>query len=133
MTKQNRTFSIKSRLRSFAHAFTGFGDMLFTEHNAWVHAVATILALDFAWWLGINRVEWVLIIVAIVLVWTTEAFNTVLEIMADLVVRQRYSRIVKRAKDIAAAAVLIASIGALSIGIIILGPPLWQRLSPFFT
>ena len=107
--------------------------MFLTEHNAWVHALVTILVLDFAWWLGINRHDFAFIIIAIVIVWTVEAFNTVLEIMADLVVGQRYSKIVKRAKDIAAAAVLIAAIGAVGVGMAILWPLLYQRLAPFFT
>ncbi len=133
MRRKENQFSIGSRFRSVVHAITGLGDMLFTERNAWVHALATILALDFAWWLGIDRNGWALIIIAIVLVWVAEAFNTVLEIMADLVVGQRYSKMVKRAKDIAAAAVLITAIGAIGIGFAIFWPPLYHRLAPFFT
>ena len=110
---------------------TGLRDMLRTEHNAWVHALATILALEFSWWLGIDRTGFVLILIAVVFVWVAEAFNTVLEIMANLVVGERYSRSVKRAKDIAAAAVLIAAMGAIGIGLTVLGPPLWDRLAPF--
>ena len=107
--------------------------MLLTEPNAWIHAVLTILALDLAWWLRIDRTDFALIVISIVMVWVAEAFNTVLEIMADLVVTpQRYSRIVKRAKDIAAGAVLTSSVGALAVGLIILGPPLYQRLAPFW-
>ena len=133
MRKKENPFSIGSRVKSFSHAFTGLKDMLLSEHNAWVHAFATFLALDFAWWLDIDRAGWALIIVAIILVWTAEAFNTVLEVITDLLVGQRYSRIVRRAKDIAAEAVLIASIGAVGIGATILGPPFYQRLAPFFT
>lgn len=132
MSKKVNQFSIESRLKSFVHAFRGLGDMFLTEHNAWAHALATVLILDLAWWLGINRHDFALIVIAIVMVWMAEAFNTVLEIMADLVVGQRYSKTVKRAKDIAAAAVLIAAMGAVGIGMIILWPPLYQRLAPFF-
>jgi len=132
MSRKRNQFSIASRLKSFVYAFRGLGDMFLTERNAWVHALATILVLDFAWWLGINRRDFVLIIIAIVIVWMAEAFNTVLEIMADLVVGQRYSKTVKRAKDIAAAAVLIATMGAVGVGIAILWPPLYQRLAPLF-
>ena len=132
MKRRNR-FSIISRLESIGYAARGFRDMLLTEPNAWIHAVLTIFALDLAWWLHINHAEFALIVISIVMVWVAEAFNTVLEIMADLVVTpQRYSRIVKRAKDIAAGAVLAASVGALAVGIVILGPPLCQRLAPFF-
>ena len=133
MKKKENPFSIGSRLKSFAHAFAGLWDMLATEHNAWIHALATFLALDFAWWLGIDQEGFVLIVIAIVIVWVAEVFNTVLEIMANLVVGERYSKTVKRAKDIAAAAVLIASIGAVIVGVTILGPPFYQRVAPFFT
>ena len=133
MRKKENQFSIVSRFKSFGNALAGLSDMLFTEHNAWVHVLGTILALDFAWWLEVDRNGWALILIAIVLVWIAEAFNTVLEIMADLVVGQRYSKMVKRAKDIAAAAVLIAAMGAVGIGISILGPPFYHRLAPFLT
>ena len=106
--------------------------MLTTEPNAWVHAVATLLALFCAWWLHVGKGEFALIILAIVGVWVAEAFNTVLELMADLVVGQRYSRIVKRAKDIAASAVLITSVGALGIGMVILGPGVCERIAALF-
>ena len=133
MSKKVNQFSIESRFKSLVHAFRGLGDMLLTEHNAWVHALATVLVLDFAWWLGINRHDFALIIIVIVIVWMAEAFNTVLEIMANFVVGQRYSKTVKRAKDIAAAAVLIATMGAIGVGIAILWPPLYHRLAPLFT
>ena len=55
MKRKENKFSIVSRLKSIVHAVTGLGDMLFTERNAWIHAFATVLALDFAWWLGIDQ------------------------------------------------------------------------------
>ena len=129
--KRKSRFSIISRLESIGYAARGFRDMLLTEPNAWIHAVFTILALDLTWWLRIDRTGTALIVISIVMVWVAEAFNTVLEIMADLVVTpQRYSRLVKRAKDIAAGAVLAASAGAFLVGAIILGPALCQRLGP---
>lgn len=131
MRRRSR-FSIVSRLESIKFAARGFRDMLLTEPNAWVHAVFTLLAFDLAWWLKIDRTGFAFVIISIVTVWVAEAFNTVLEIMADLVVTpERYSRTVKRAKDIAAGAVLAASAGAFTVGLIILGPPLYDRLAPF--
>ncbi len=129
--KRKEPFSLTARIKSVSHAMRGLIDMVMTEHNAWVHALATIVVLDLAWWLKVSSVEFALIVISVVLVWIAETFNTVLEIMADLVVGRRYSRIVKRAKDIAAAAVLIAALGALAIGITILGPHLYLRLNVF--
>ena len=38
MKRKKNPFSFKGRIQSFAHAFVGLRDMLFTEHNAWVQA-----------------------------------------------------------------------------------------------
>ena len=128
-----KRFSIGARLKSIGYAARGFRELLLHEPNAWIHVVLTMFALDLAWWLRINRTDFALVVISIVFVWVAEAFNTVLEIMADLVVsRERYSRMIKRAKDISAGAVLIASVGALLTGIIMLGPPLYERLGPFW-
>ena len=130
MKSKQRRFTVRSRLESIPHAIRGLADMLRTEHNAWVHAVATVLVLILCSWLKISRNDFALVIVAIVMVWAAEAFNTVLEIMADLVITgEQPSQAIKRAKDIAAGAVLAACLGAAAIGIIVLGPYLSQRLS----
>lgn len=127
--RRRQPFSLIDRIKSLSHAVRGLSDMIQTEHNAWFHAIATVLVLGISWWLEISRLEFALLVIAILLVWTAEAFNTVLEIMADLVIGERYSRIVKRAKDIAAAAVLITVFGAVVIGLIILVPAVYSRLS----
>ena len=61
------------------------------------------------------------------MVWIAEAFNTVLEFVIDIVSPQ-YNEIAKRAKDIAAAAVLIATIGAVIAGIVLLAPPIMTKI-----
>ena len=129
MKGKKERFTVRSRIASFTHAFRGLTDMLKTEYNAWVHVLATVLALGLAWWLKVDRNDLALVVIAIVMVWTAEAFNTVLEIMADLVTGEQSSNVVRRAKDIAAGAVLAACIGAVVIGILVLGPHLYQRLN----
>ena len=59
--------------------------------------------------------------------WVAETFNTVLEILVNMV-SPRYTAVAKRAKDIAAAAVLVAAIGAFIVGLVLLGIPLLERL-----
>jgi diacylglycerol kinase (ATP) len=115
-----------SRIKSIGHALRGLKDILSTEHNAWIHAVSTILSLSLALWLRIDFVEFVLIILVITLVWVAEAFNTVLEIVVNMV-SPRYSKVAKRAKDIAAGAVLVAAIGAAMVGLALLLPPLCAK------
>jgi len=130
--KKNQSFSWTRRAESFTHAVRGLIDMISTEHNAWIHALATVVVIALSCWFRITTIEFAFILNSIILVWIAEAFNTVLEIMADLVVGERFSRLVKRAKDIAAAAVLLAVIGAVVIGFFILGPYVTAAWPDFF-
>ena len=125
---KRRPFSLSERLGSFRFAFAGLIDVLRTEHSAWIHFAITVLVLFFSWWLELDGLRWCLIIFAIMSVWVSESFNTVFEILANMV-SPSYSASARRAKDIAAAAVLISSLTAAIVGGIILGAPLWQRLN----
>ncbi len=125
-TRKKEPF-LTDRIKSFRYALSGLKDILKTEHNAQIHFVMTLLVTGLAWWLQIDSSQWGFIILAIAGVWTTEALNTVLEILSDMVAPS-YSIPVKRAKDMAAAAVLIAAISAGAIGLVVLLPPLIQRL-----
>ena len=130
--KEKESFSIISRIKSFEHGFRGLRDILKTEHNAWVHSAMTLFALSMSFWLRISSVEFCAIILAIISVWAAESFNTVFEILVDYL-SPEVSMVAKRAKDIAAAGVLFASIGAFFIGLLILGPPLYQKISHLFS
>jgi undecaprenol kinase len=125
MTKKQ--FSVRNRAESFAFAFSGFMVLVKTQHNFWLHLVLGAAAILLSWWLEISRVEFAVIILAIALVLCAETLNTAIEMVVDMFSAQR-TWPAKWAKDIAAAAVLIASAGAFAIGLIILGPPLYQRL-----
>lgn len=118
---------LASRLRSFACAFAGLRYILSTQRNAWIHAVASLLVLALGFHLHLGHLEWCGLVVAIALVWMAESFNTALESLADASVPE-LNPLVGRAKDSAAAAVLIAAIAAAAIGSLILGPPLWSLL-----
>lgn len=130
--KTPEPFSIRRRRQSFIHAFEGLKILIQTQHNARIHAVFGIAIMFLAWWLQIGRIKFILIVWAIVSVWIAEAFNTSCEILLDIVA-EKYSAKVKHAKDIAAAAVLIASVGAFLTGLLLLGPPFWQRVSPLIS
>jgi diacylglycerol kinase len=75
-------------------------------------------------WLHITRQEWAILILTIMAVWMAEFMNTALEAVVDMVMPDLHP-LAKVAKDIAAAAVLVGAIGAVLIGLLILGPPLW--------
>ncbi|MDH3211634.1 MAG: diacylglycerol kinase family protein [Myxococcales bacterium] len=115
------TFSLGSRVRSFQHALRGLGTLMATQHNARIHAAATIGVCGVAYLLKIANLEWCFIAVAIVAVWTAEALNTALELLCDATVPDVHP-LVGRAKDVAAGGVLISAAGAAVIGILVLGP-----------
>lgn len=122
-----RPFSLAGRARSFAYAFRGFAVLLAGQHNAWLHAVATALVIAVAWWLRVSRAEWCILVLCIAVVWMAEALNTALEELADAVHPDRNPG-VGRAKDVAAAGVLLAAIAAAVVGVLVLGPRLLDRL-----
>ena len=118
-------FSLADRARSFRYAFAGVAFMLRTQHNAWLHLAATVLALGLGAAVRIRPDDWRWLITAILMVWSAEAFNTAVEYVCD-VVSPGYSEVVKRAKDIAAGAVLISAVCALAVGLI----TFWPYLAP---
>ena len=101
--------------------------MLRTQRNAWIHAGATVAVTVAGLWLGLNRWEWAAIILVIGLVWMAEFVNTALEAVVDLASPDLHP-LAKVGKDVGAAAVLVAAITSVIVGLLILGPPLWARL-----
>lgn len=124
----HQRFSLTQRWHSLRYALAGLRTLLLTQHNARIHAVAAVLVVVAGLYLGLSRTEWLWLVVAITLVWTAETFNTALEFLADAVTQELHP-LIRQAKDLAAAAVLIAAIGALLIGALIFGPYAWQRLA----
>ena len=120
-----------SRAEAFRYAFAGWWYVLRTQRNAWIHALATVLVIIVGLWLKIGRSDWAFIVVAIAFVWTAEFINTALEAIVDLTTKDHHP-LAKVSKDVGAAAVLIASLTAVVIGIIILGPPLLEKLRGIF-
>ncbi|MEQ1817907.1 MAG: diacylglycerol kinase family protein [Terricaulis sp.] len=114
-------FSIAARLKSFTFAFEGFAFMLRTQHNAWVHLVATIVVIALGFVLNVSADAWRWLIAALALVWVAEAMNTAFEHLCDVVAPQ-FHESVKRSKDIAAAAVLVCAIASTLLGAITFAP-----------
>jgi diacylglycerol kinase len=111
------------RLQTFAYALHGLAHLVRTQPNARVHLLAAALVCAAGVYFGLSRGEWLGVTVAIVLVWSAEAFNTALECLADALHPERHPGI-GRAKDVAAAAVLIAALGAVVIGMLVFVPHL---------
>lgn len=117
-----------SRLASFRHAFAGWWYVLRTQHNAWIHAVASVAILAIALWVQLARLEWAILVLTVAVVWVAEFVNTAVEALVDLLSPDIHP-LAKIAKDIAAASVLIAALAAVVVGLLVLGPKVWQCLS----
>jgi diacylglycerol kinase (ATP) len=123
-----RPFQFTGRIRSFRHAIAGILRMIRCQHNAWIHALATLIVLAAALFFHISVADWCWIILAISIVWTAEALNTAFEFLADAA-SPEFHPLVRDAKDVAAGAVLLIAIAASIIGVIIFWPYLHRMLS----
>lgn len=121
---------LQSRIFSFRFAFAGWWYVIRTQKNAWIHALASVLVIGTSFWVGLPFRDWAVIVMAIALVWTAEFLNTALEAVVDLASPQQH-QLARVGKDVGAAAVLIAALASMLIGLLIIGPPLWDRISIF--
>lgn len=121
-----KTFVI-SRFKAVKYALEGLRFILRTQHNTWIHTLATFFVVILGLWLRLPPRDWALLVLTICVVWAAEAMNTAIEAYTDLVSPQQHP-LAKAAKDASAAAVLATAAGSVIIGLLILGPPLWDRL-----
>ncbi|MBA4383884.1 MAG: diacylglycerol kinase [Anaerolinea sp.] len=124
---KNFMINIKAIFKSINYAFEGLLHVIKTQNNARVHLLVTLIVLGFSIWLKLDAIESCLILIAISIVWIAECFNTTLESFFDLVNPEPHP-LVKHGKDSGAAAVLVAAFLSVAIGIIVLGPPLIQKI-----
>ena len=124
--RQRPPFSLRARGRSFVFALAGGRVLLRGQHNAWIHAAATLLVLVLGLACRVSRQDWALLALAIGLVWAMEALNTAIELLADEVSLEQRARI-GRAKDVAAFAVLAAALAAVAIGLLVFWPHLFRQ------
>ena len=117
-----------NRLESFCYAFAGIWYNLKTQRNAQIHLgiATTIVILGLT--LKLTRTEWAILMLTTGFVWATEMLNTVAEAAMDYATTD-FNPQVKIVKDVAAGAVLIAAITAVIVGLLILGPPLFEWLT----
>ena len=116
-----------SRIAAFGHAFRGWGHALKTQHNAWIHSVVALIVVILGLWLGLPPRDWAVLVLAIAMVFTAEFINTSIEAVVDLASPVHHP-LAKVGKDVGAAAVLVAALSAILIGLLILGPPLWRKI-----
>ncbi len=116
----NRLVSFRNALRGIVHVFR-------TQKNAWIHALITILVVLLASWLELPARDWAVLLLTIAMVLISEFINTALESLVDLASPSIHP-LAKAAKDVGAAAVLISALAAILVGLLLLGPPLLNKL-----
>ena len=122
----------ESRWRSFTYALAGIAYVLRTQANTRIMGAATIAVVIAGWWAGIGALHWAALVFALALVWVAECINAAIEAATDIAAPS-FHPLAKVAKDVAAGAVLVASVAALLIGALILAPPLVDKLSAGFS
>ena len=115
-----------SRVASFGHALRGLG-VLLRQPNAQIHVVVALGVTTLGLALRVSALEWCALALAMALVLGAEALNTAIELVVDMA-QPEWHALARDAKDVAAAAVLVCSVGAAVVGLWVLGPKLWALL-----
>ncbi|MCT4786659.1 diacylglycerol kinase family protein [Exiguobacterium aestuarii] len=114
-------------MRPFRVACEGILHAIRTERNMRIHLIAALLVFAVAIWLQTTKLENLVLLAWVTLVISLELMNTAIERAVNLVTQEVHP-LAKQAKDVAAGAVLVASIGAAVTALIIFGPRLWNVL-----
>lgn len=110
--------------QGFQYALAGLRLAWMKGINFKIQSICALLALTLGWSLGFSPLEYVVVILVISLVLAAETFNTALEELCDKF-QPTHDPHIAKIKDLAAAAVLIASFGAGIIGSIMFVSHLW--------
>lgn len=116
--------SIRPYTDGFRHAIRGILLAFRTETNLRIHGLAAFLVVLLSYEMGLNTMEWCVIILCISMVITAEVFNTAVENLADAISLDD-NPYIKNAKDIAAGGVLITAVASIIISAIVFIPKLF--------
>lgn len=117
----------KSRLSSLGYAVAGWLYMLRRQKNIRIQSAASIFVLGLALWLQISYLEMAVIILTITIVWMAEFLNAAVEAAVNLATSELHP-MAQVGKDAASAAVLLGVVASILVGLLILAPPLLERL-----
>jgi diacylglycerol kinase len=113
--------------KSFGYAFAGLKHAVSTQRNLRIHLAIAVLVVGLGIYLKLSFRDWAILAITIGAVITGELINTVVETIVDLA-SPEYHDLAKIAKDVAAGTVLVMALTAIAVGLLILGPPLWDVL-----
>jgi diacylglycerol kinase (ATP) len=120
-----RRIDVRRTIYSFRHAGRGLGWAISSQANLRVHLGAAVIVVVAAFLLRFSLIEFAALLLCFAVVIAAELFNTTLEVLIDYAWPEHHPMI-GRAKDVAAAAVLVAAIGAALVGIILFGHHLFH-------
>ncbi|MBU3829429.1 MAG: diacylglycerol kinase family protein [Candidatus Limosilactobacillus merdavium] len=115
-------------IQAMGHAWDGIIDVVTQERNMRYHLLAAVTVIILGFLLNVDRLEWLWLLLAILVVFSAEFLNTVIEAVTDLLGEHHYDVNIKKAKDVAAGGVLITAIFAVLVGLIIFLPKLLKLL-----
>ncbi len=118
---------LSKRIKSFKYAFRGILTLVQSEPNARIHLFAAILVVGAGIFFSIAPGQWMAIVLCIGFVMAAEAFNTAIELLTDLI-SPDFHPLAGKAKDVAAAGVLLSAITAIIVGLFIFLPELYLTI-----
>ncbi|MBS5796058.1 MAG: diacylglycerol kinase family protein [Dysgonomonas mossii] len=123
--KGSEKFSLKKRSKSALYALNGLRVLFLEEHNSRIHIAIVIVVVMAGFLLKISNTEWLVICILIALVFSLEIINSAIENICDYISPQ-WNEVIKKVKDLAAAAVFVSSVISVICGAIIFLPKLYN-------
>ena len=123
-----RKWKNRDLITSLEFAFTGILTEIQEERNMRKHAVTALEVILAGFVFQVSRIEWLFLLLSIFLVVAFEILNSAIENVVDLASHYHFDMLAKKAKDMAAGAVLVVSVLAALIGLLIFIPRIWDLL-----
>lgn len=123
--KGSEKFSLKKRSKSALYALNGLRVLFLEEHNSRIHIAIVIVVVTAGFLLKISNTEWLVVCILIALVFSLEIINSAIENICDYISPQ-WNEVIKKVKDLAAAAVFVSSVMSVICGAIIFLPKLYN-------
>ena len=113
---------------SFRYAAQGLGYGFISQRNFRIHLCIGSIVFGLGLWLNLRVEQLAILVLTVASVLVLELLNTSIEAVVDLAIGRRFHPLARIAKDCAAAAVMVAAIGSLLVAVLLLLPPLLNRL-----
>ncbi|ASP39687.1 diacylglycerol kinase [Bacterioplanes sanyensis] len=112
---------LQRRYRAWVAALAGLKTVTQREAHFRIHICAALAVVVVGWWFDIQRTDWVPLVLCMALVMSLEAMNAAVEALADAL-HPEHHPLIGKAKDMAAAAVLIAALCSVVVAVVVFWP-----------